>query len=392
MAREYQIPETMEAVRVTEYNKPYSHVKDCPVPRPDTLGPEDLLLQIAVAGYCHTDSLVVGGHLGSPLPMTASHEGVGIVAAVGSSVLPEKFKVGDRVMAGIMIHPCGTCIECTGPMENRNYCEHVDGNIGLQINGAFAEYLLNDTSNTTKLPNEMSFQTAAALACAGRTAWGIVNRAVDAIAELVALDGVAKGTVADTKRARALAAAEADIRGRTLAIIGAGGGVGHLTIQFAKARGLRVVGLDARDEGLEISKDLGCDLVLDARGEKDEVVKKVREFAGGWGVDAATTLADEGTPLACAVTRTHGIVIQAAAVDPVPVPLMDHIFRDIQIRGTLNCSASESEKMVAAFVEHRMKALVEVFDGLDKVKDVVERAHSGRLRGKAVVVVNRDLM
>lgn len=52
--------------------------------------------------------------------------------------------------------------------------------------------------------------------------------------------------------------------GETVAIVGGGGGLGHLGVQFAKALGLRVITIDACDEALSLAKECGADVVVDA--------------------------------------------------------------------------------------------------------------------------------
>jgi Zn-dependent alcohol dehydrogenase len=64
------------------------------------LEPLDLLVKVAVASNCHTDSMVQAGTFSTKLPCTASHEGSGTVVAVGSDV--KEFKAGDRVMCGLV--------------------------------------------------------------------------------------------------------------------------------------------------------------------------------------------------------------------------------------------------------------------------------------------------
>lgn len=53
--------------------------------------------------------------------------------------------------------------------------------------------------------------------------------------------------------------------GQWLAIVGFGGELGHLAIQFAKAQGLKVIGIDAREEGMELSKKYGAEVIVDVR-------------------------------------------------------------------------------------------------------------------------------
>ena len=104
--------------------------------------------------------------------------------------------------------------------------------------------------------------------------------------------------------------------GEWLALVGSGGGLGHLGIKFAKALGLKVVAIDARDVGLELSRQCGADLVVDARKDKEEVVKEVQNATGGEGCPVSITISEAASaaPLACAVTMMHGRMIQIAQV------------------------------------------------------------------------------
>ncbi|KAI0142521.1 GroES-like protein [Hypoxylon sp. NC0597] len=361
------IPPQMKAIQVTSYNTPYK-LTTVPVP---TLGPHDLLVKVAVASYCHTDSMVAAGTFHTPLPVTASHEGAGTVVAVGAEVQPSSFGLGDRVMCGLPLHPCGECGDCVGPEEFRQYCARVRGHVGVHVDGCFAEYVRVDERFATRLPDEVPLRDAAPLACAGRTIWRSVRIA-----------GLKKG--------------------EWLAIVGSGGGLGHLGVQFARAMGIRVVGIDARDEGLGVSREAGADVVLDARKGRAEVVGEVQRVTGGEGARAAIVLADaEGaTALAAAVTRTHGTVVQLAQPDEVKIPFHEFVFRDIRFRGSMLCSPEESKEMVRFIAEHSgkgegeggsgIKVETTAFEGLERIEELMKLVRSGRLRGKAVIVVDKE--
>jgi alcohol dehydrogenase, propanol-preferring len=303
--------------------------------------------------------MVSAGKFPTKIPCTASHEGTGIVKAVGSNVMD--FKVGDRVMAGLPKGPCGKCINCKGPDNWHQYCPNIEGHIGVLIDGAFAEYIVVDPTFSAKVPDTLSLTSAAPLACAGITIWG----------------GILRSEVK---------------KGGWLAIVGSGGGLGHLGIQMALALGINVIGIDARDEGLALSKEVGCEHVFDARRGKDEVVKQVQGLTDGMGVEAAVNVSDHETAasLACAVTRMHGRMIQIAQPDQVSVPFQELIFRDIRIIGSLISGAQEAKDMLNLVAEHHIKVKTNIFHGLDKVPKVVELAHSGKMQGKPVVVVDEE--
>lgn len=157
--------------------------------------------------------------------------------------------------------------------------------MSVQRNGAFQEYLVVDSREASRIPDEMTFETAAPLACAGITVW--------------------RGVL------------QAELKpGQWLGIVGSGGGLGHLGIQFAKARGLEVIGVDASDEGLALSREAGADVVVDARLGKEQVAKQAFKATDGKGVHATLNVSDAklAAATACAITRNHGTVIQIALV------------------------------------------------------------------------------
>lgn len=350
------LPKKMKAVQVVEYNKPYQLNE---VDVPSDLGPKDLLVKVAVASNCHTDGMVQAGTFGTKLPVTASHEGSGTVVAIGSEVTD--FKEGDRVMCGLPLHPCGSCHDCLGPENQKQYCLKLEGHVGVHVNGCFAEYVKVDSRSTTPLPNEVSFMSAAPLACAGRTVWRAVLQT-----------GLKSG--------------------EWIAFVGSGGGLGHLGIQFAKSLGLKVIGIDARDEGLELSKFYGADIVVDARNGKEDVVKEVHSVTGGLGADSTVCLSDHQTAAgtACAVTKMHGIMVQVAQPDNVEVPFPEIIFRDIRIHGTLICSPEESKSMLKQIAKSGVTVKTNPFYGLDKIEDLVEMVHGGKIKGKAIIIVDNE--
>ena len=301
--------------------------------------------------------MVREGKFPTQLPCTGSHEGTGIVVAVGSKV--DNFKEGDRIMSGIPVNECGECPSCKKGDDYKQYCPNVKGMIGVIIDGAFADYHVSDARTSCHIPDAVSYADAAPLACAGVTIY------------------------------RAIITAEAK-KGTWMAIVGAGGGLGHLGIQFAKAKGINVVAIDARDEGLELSKKAGAEHVIDARASKEDVVKKVQDLTDGLGVESVINVSEHesSAALSCAITRMHGLVVQVAQPPEVSVPFVEFIFRDITIKGTLIAGQKISQEMLDVAGKSGIQVETAKFNGLDKVPEMVELAHSGKLKGKAVCVVD----
>ncbi|KAK5031824.1 hypothetical protein LTS07_004445 [Exophiala sideris] len=233
--------------------------------------------------------------------------------------------------------------------------------MSVQRNGAFQEYLVIDSREASRIPDKMAFETAAPLACAGITVWrGVLQANLNP--------------------------------GEWLGIIGSGGGLGHLGIQFAKAKGLKVLGVDARKEGMALSEEAGADIVLDARLGKEEVARQAREHTGGKGVDGTLNLSDAkaAAATACAITRNHGTMVQIALPQEVSIPFSEYIFRDIRVKGSFLCSQQEAEDMLQCVVQHNIKVEKNIFHGIDQVPTAVEMLRTGQYRGKGVIMIDSN--
>jgi alcohol dehydrogenase, propanol-preferring len=235
--------------------------------------------------------------------------------------------------------------------------------MGILIDGAFAEYAVVDAAFSVKVPDTLSLISAAPLACAGITVWGGIIRA--------------------------------EVRkGGWLAIVGNGGGLRHLGIQMARAKGINVVGIDARDEGIALSKEVGCEHVFDARQGQEEVVKEVQALMEGSGIEATVNVLDHetATALSCAVTGMYRRIIQIAQPDQVSVPMHKLVLSDIQIIGSLISSALAAKDMLSSVAGHIITVKANVFHGLSEVPKMVDLARFGKMQGKPVVVIDEDII
>lgn len=190
---------------------------------------------------------------------------------------------------------------------------------------------------------------------------------------------------------RGVLAAEC-IAGEWIAIVGSGGGLGHLGIQFAKARGLNVVGIDARDEGLALSKEAGADVVVDARGGDDRTVEEVRRVTGGEGAKATLVVSDAKSAAAtgCKITRMHGTMVQIAQPETVEIPFQELVFRDIRVKGSLICNPREAREMLDIVGKHGIRVKTNPVHGLEEIPKLVELAHGGKMQGKGIVVIDQE--
>jgi D-arabinose 1-dehydrogenase-like Zn-dependent alcohol dehydrogenase len=114
------IPNRMKGLQIREFKKPYYYSEDIPVP--NIVHDHDVLIKVAVAGYCHTEMMVQNGDFESKmgshnkLPLIPSHEGTGIVVAVGSQVSNVKV-TQSCILAALTLN----CSRCAGRGPRRKY-------------------------------------------------------------------------------------------------------------------------------------------------------------------------------------------------------------------------------------------------------------------------------
>ena len=138
------------------YDKPGIWLNDAPMP---TFGPNDLLIKIRKTAICGTDMHIYNWDTWSqntiPVPMIVGHEYVGEVVDMGSEA--KGFSKGDRVSGEGHI-TCGHCRNCRAG--RRHLCRNTEG-VGVNRQGAFAEYLVIPAFNAFKIPDNISDELAA---------------------------------------------------------------------------------------------------------------------------------------------------------------------------------------------------------------------------------------
>ena len=206
-------------------------------------------------------------------PNIAGHEPCGVVVARGAGVAPEQASDGARVMVH-HYRGCGTCEHCRVGWQQ--LCQNGVTVYGVTGDGAHADYMKAPVSTLVPLPQELSFETGAAISCGTGTAFGALKR--------VNLTG-----------------------SDTVAIFGQGP-VGLSATQFSRAMGARVIALDTVAERRSLAKGLGADEVIDPG--HDEPVAALKELTGGRGVDIAIDCSgsEPGRLSAIRSTRTWGVV------------------------------------------------------------------------------------
>jgi len=126
------------------------------VPKPE-LRPGWVRIRVRAVGICGTDIPIFEGLRKVPYPLIPGHEFAGEIEAIGEGV--EGRRVGDRVAVGLVIG-CGECPACRRGEES--LCERIT-EIGIHIDGAFAEYVLAPARALHALPAHLSFADGASV-------------------------------------------------------------------------------------------------------------------------------------------------------------------------------------------------------------------------------------
>jgi propanol-preferring alcohol dehydrogenase len=198
--------------------------------------PWEILVKLGASGVCGTDILLASGKAG-PCRDILGHEGVGRVVQVGAGVDPSVVLVGQRVGVAWVRDICGQCACCRVPGGETRCVEQF--NSGRKLDGTFAEYCVVSSRYVFVLPAEgddLPDETIAPILCGGVTAY------------------------------KALKVCNAR-PGEWVAILGGGGGVGALGVQYAKAMGYRVAAIDVGQAKKEFCLSLGAEVFIDAVDE-----------------------------------------------------------------------------------------------------------------------------
>ncbi|KAJ2993449.1 hypothetical protein NUW58_g1840 [Xylaria curta] len=365
------LPASMKAQFLDDFNTPYVLRS---VPLPALSSPYDILIKVDAASYCHTDAVLAAG-LMQPnplsLPHVGCHEFAGTIVALPVDSL-SNFTVGDRVgVPGRSFHPCGSCFECaTGPTaENPDadppgysvYCQKSLNN-GISSDGGFREYAVVDSRQIAPIPDKLTAVDSSVLMCAGVTIYNALKRC-------------------------------ALKPGQRVGIVGCGGGLGHLGLQFASKMGFKVLGVDNADAPLNLARDLATGaVIIDARAQNaDEVAIQLGKEDGkqeraDMGLDSVIILPESQKAFEYGVNllRNHGrCVIVSFPEKGFHIFSRDIIFRDISVVGSLVGSNKTLREMLQFAAEKGVRAVLKTFP-LSKLNDLVAEYHKGE-GGKFVI-------
>ncbi len=328
----------MQAAVVPAANSSWQ-IKDVPQPEP---GPNQVLVKMHASGICYTDVHQTLGRLPGPFPRILGHEPVGEIVAVASEVTTRK--VGDRVGTAWIQSTCGRCEWCQ--RGRKMFCPYMKAT-GVDAQGGHAEYMPMNADATYLIPDEVSYEEAAPIFCAGYTVYGGLRWADPQPHERVAVLGI--------------------------------GGLGHLAVQYAKAAGFETIAVSHSPDKDKMIRDLGADaIVRDGKG---------LAAAGGADVILSTSNSTKAMVDSIQGLRPDGrLVTMGADAEPLSVSLIDLISKRIRVIGSQQNGPEYLYEALDFVAQGKVKTIVETY-ALAEAAKAYDRVAGGKARFRAVLTM-----
>lgn len=339
----------MKAAVFREYNKDATKVikiEDIDMPK---LRPNEVMIKVELAAYNYNDLWAIWGEpVKTPLPHISGSDVAGNVVEVGEEVA--KLKPGDRVVSHSNMS-CRVCDMCTA---GREY-DCIDRTIwGFQTGplwGGFAQYTHLPEVNVSKVPENVSFEDAAAVSMVGMTAWHML-----------------------VGRAR--------IRpGQTVLVMGGTSGVGMVGIQIAKLYNCRVIATAGNKEKMDKCVEIGADDAVNHR--EADWYKRVRELTKKEGVDIVFEHIGKATfPQEVALLKNGGTLVATGATTGYDstLDLRYLFFKGTNLLGSTQGTKAELEEVIYWTSKSKIKPIIHtILPFSDMVKGHVMMAKSEQI-------------
>ncbi len=307
---------------------------------PDPLAGE-IKVRVRANSLNYHDYAVVSGMWGPAGPRIPMADGAGEVVAVGAGVT--EFAIGDKVVSTFF----------PSWLDGDPNVEDFSTVPGDGVDGFAREYVTSIATGFTHAPKNWSAAESATLTTAGLTAWRALH---------------------DEGRIKA---------GETVLVQGTGG-VSIFALQFAKMAGARVIATSSSPEKLEKLRAMGASHVINYRTDP-AWGETARKLTGGRGVDHVIEVGGPATleqSMIAARVGGHVSLIGILTGLAGPLPLINALLRQLQLRAVLVGSRRQQIKMIRAIDANGMKPVIDRSFALDDIAAAFRLQESNRHFGK----------
>ena len=318
-------------------------------------GSQDVQIEIAYCGVCHSDLHTVRSEWGGTLyPCVPGHEIVGHVSAVGHGVTG--FKVGDTVGVGCMVDSCQHCAACDDGLEQ--YCEN--GFVGTYNGptadapghtlGGYSQRIVVDRKFVLKIRHpDAQLAAVAPLLCAGITTYSPLRHWKVGPGSKVGVVGI--------------------------------GGLGHMGVKLAHAMGAHVVAFTTSESKRQAALDLGANEVVVSRNE-GEMKAHANSFDFILNTVAASHSLDPFTSL---LKRDGTMVLVGVPEHPHPSPnIANLIFKRRAIAGSLIGGIAETQEMLDFCADKGIVSDIEMIQ-VQQIDEAYDRMVKGDVKYRFVI-------
>ncbi len=286
------------------------------VPEPE-YGINDVLIQVARTGICGTDLHIYNWDAWAqktiPVPMVIGHEFAGTVIAVGSNVAG--FKPGD-IVSGEGHVVCGRCRNCLAG--RRHLCKDTTG-LGVNIPGAFAEYVALPMTNVWQLDCSVPLEI---------------------------------GAIFDPFGNAAHSALQFKVLGEDVLITGAGP-IGMMAAAVARHAGARnVVITDVNPNRLALAEKMGVTLAVNARNTSLADIQKKLDMKEGFDVGLEMSGNQQAfRDMLAAMCHGGKVAMLGIPTEPIAIDWQQVVFNMLTIRGIYGREMYETWYMMTSMIQ-----------------------------------------
>jgi len=348
--KERQQPSTkaMNTMKIARFPSKGANFEVVEVPIP-TPGPGEVRMKVHACGVCHSDMFTKFGS-NHTFPRAPGHEAAGVVDAVGEGV--KQLKKGDRVGLGWFGGCCQSCENCREGLWN--HCPQ--GKVsGIAFDGGYAEYTVAPEIAFARIPDELSFEEAGPLMCAGVTVFNSMRNQGIHAGETVAVQGV--------------------------------GGLGHLAVQYANKMGFKVVAISSGEDKEKLAKKLGAHVYIDA--SSSDPAAELKKLGGAKLIVSTSPNSKSIEPLVKGLKVGGKLLILGVPTEKISFNALDLILLNASISGWASGDSRDSESTMKFSALSGVRPQIEVFP-LSKVQEAFDRMLENKARFRCVLKMNHD--